>query len=77
MIRAIALLLISNVLCAQHPYFELDSRQLETKAVYDGYRIMISLEGDEIIYTLTRSDDTIVVAYDPRRKKPLYIKYRI
>ena len=75
MIRVISLLLISNVLCAQHPYFELDSRQLETKAIDDGYRIMISLEGDEIIYTLTRSDDTIIVAYSPRRKKPLYIKY--
>ena len=62
MIRVIALLLISNVLCAQHLYFELDSGQLETKAVEDGYRIMISLDGDEIIYTLTRSDDTIVVA---------------
>ncbi len=75
MIRVITFLLISNVLCAQHPYIELESTQLETKAVDDGYRVMISLVGDEIIYTLTRSDNTIIVAYATRRKKPLYIKY--
>ena len=40
MIRVIAFLLISNVLCAQHPYIELESTQLETKAVDDGYRVM-------------------------------------
>jgi len=75
MIRVIAFLLISNVLCAQHPYIELDTGQLKAKAAEDGYRIMITLVGDEIIYTLTRLDDSVLVAYDPRRKKPLYIKY--
>lgn len=60
----------------QHPYFTLTQEQLMKESYQDGYRSLVQLIDNNVVYTLTNGWDTIRVVYSPISKLPSYIIYR-
>lgn len=75
MFRLITLMMIVSSCYAQHPYIDLNARQLVKQAQRDGYEVESQYCDNIITFTLHCESDTITVEYSIYRSKPLFVRY--
>ena len=72
--------LVSFLFCifakGQHIYFDLTFEEVDTVAKEDGYRVVKTLEQENIVCYLYSESDTIKIGYNSGMSKPSFIIYR-